>query len=150
MAGEVRKVERVIGRLATRAHGVVTRVELLDAEVTKAEIDQRVGTGALISVFRGVYRVGHRAPSVEARYMAAVKACGQGAVLSGLAAAHLFGLVKGPAPAPEVTAPDRAPGQGRQDPETQARQARPDQMARDPGHDRATHTGGSVLIAVVR
>ena len=56
-------------------------------------------------VFPGVYRVGHRAPSVEARYMAAVKACGEGALLSGLAAAWLWGLVKGLAPAPEVTAP---------------------------------------------
>jgi hypothetical protein len=52
-----------------------------------------------------VYRVGHRAPSVEARYMAAVKACGKEAVLSGLAAAHLFGFVRGTAPRPEATAP---------------------------------------------
>jgi len=37
--------------------------------------------------------------------MAAVRACGDGAVLSGAAAAHLHGLVKGPAPAPYVTAP---------------------------------------------
>jgi hypothetical protein len=36
--------------------------------------------------------------------MAAVKACGKGAVLSGLAAAYLFGLVKGRAPPLEVTA----------------------------------------------
>ena len=36
--------------------------------------------------------------------MAAVKACGAGAVLSGLAAAWLWGLIKGAAPAPEVTA----------------------------------------------
>jgi hypothetical protein len=36
--------------------------------------------------------------------MAAVKACGEGALLSGMAAAHLVRLVKGPAPPPEVTA----------------------------------------------
>jgi hypothetical protein len=53
---------------------------------------------------QGVYRVGHRAPSVEARYMAAVLAGGPTAVLSGRAAAYLFGLLKGRAPAPEVTA----------------------------------------------
>ena len=84
---------------------MVTRLELLDARLTKAEIDGRVQSGALIVEFRGVYRAGHRAPSIEARYMAAVRACGKGAVLSGLAAAYLFGLVKGPAPQPEVTAP---------------------------------------------
>jgi hypothetical protein len=37
--------------------------------------------------------------------MAAVKACGQGALLSGFAAGYLFGLVKGSAPPPEVSAP---------------------------------------------
>jgi hypothetical protein len=52
-----------------------------------------------------VYRVGHRAPSVEARYLAAVLACGDGAVLSGRAAGHLLGLLGGPAPWPEVTTP---------------------------------------------
>ena len=54
---------------------------------------------------RGVYRVGHRAPSIEARYHAAVLACGDGAVLSGHAAGHLWGLIKGSAPPPEVTTP---------------------------------------------
>jgi hypothetical protein len=84
---------------------VVTRVELLRAGVTPAEIEQRLHTGALIREHRGVYRVGHRAPSVEARYMAAVRACGEGALLSGKAAGYLFGVLKGPAPPPDVTAP---------------------------------------------
>ena len=62
--------------------------------------------GLLIREHRGVYRVGHRAPSVEATYMAAVKACGEGAVLSGRSAAYLQGLLrKCDPPAPEVTAP---------------------------------------------
>jgi hypothetical protein len=90
--------------MAGRAHGVVTRAELLAAGITKAEIDGRLRTGAFIAVFRGVYRVGHKAPSVEARYMAALKACGEGTLLSGLSAAWLWGLVKGHAPPPEVAA----------------------------------------------
>jgi hypothetical protein len=89
VAAKVGTVERVIARLASGAHGVVVRKELLAAGVTRHEIAQRLGTGALMVEFRGVYRAGHRAPSVEARYLAAVKACGKGAVLSGLAAAHL-------------------------------------------------------------
>jgi hypothetical protein len=84
---------------------VVTRPELLAAGITCEEIRQRLHRGALIAVHRGVYRVGHRAPSVEARYLAAVLACGEGAVLSGRAAAHLLGLLKGGAPPPQVTAP---------------------------------------------
>jgi very-short-patch-repair endonuclease len=105
VAAKSSTVERVIARLASGAHGVVSREELLEADVTRHEIAQRLETGALIVEFRGVYRAGHRAPSVEARYMAAVKACGKEAVLSGLAAAYLFGLVRGTAPPPEVTAP---------------------------------------------
>src|SRR4051812_7792590 len=96
----------VIGRLASRQHGVVSRIQLLRAGVTPDEIRRRVRSGALLRVHRGVYRVGHRAPSVEARYLAAVLACGDEARLSGRAAAHLFGVLKGrQAPRPEVTTP---------------------------------------------
>jgi hypothetical protein len=45
------------------------------------------------------------APSTEADYLAAVRACGQKAVLSGPAAAWLWGLIKGSPPTPEVTSP---------------------------------------------
>lgn len=91
--------------MATLAHGVVTRAELLRAGVGEAQIKQRLRRGTLLPAHRGVYRVGHAAPSLEARYLAATKACGTGAVLSGRAAAHLFEIVKGPAPPPQVTAP---------------------------------------------
>jgi very-short-patch-repair endonuclease len=105
VAVQSRTVERVMARIGGGAHGVVVRVELLDAGVTAAEIEHRLATGALIREYPGVYRVGHRAPSLEARYMAAVLACGEGALLSGRAAGYLFGVLKGPAPPPEVTAP---------------------------------------------
>ncbi|MGH2970267.1 MAG: hypothetical protein ACRDK0_14590 [Solirubrobacteraceae bacterium] len=81
------------------------RRELLHAGVSIAEIKQRLRTGALLLEYPGVYRVGHRAPSLEARYLAAVRACGEGALLSGRAAAHLLSVLKRPAPAPEVTTP---------------------------------------------
>jgi very-short-patch-repair endonuclease len=44
---------------------------------------------------------------VEARYLAAVRACGEGAVLSGTAAAYLLGLIGGAPPEPEVTTRSR-------------------------------------------
>lgn len=78
---------------------------MLGAGISAKQIEGRIRTGALLAVFRGVYRVGHTAPSIDAHYIAAVKACGAGALLSGTAAAHLLGLLKGPAPAPEVAAP---------------------------------------------
>ncbi len=99
-----RTVERVIAKIGARRHGVVTRRQLLDAGISGREIRHRLHVGSLIRVHSGVYRVGHAAPSLEARYAAAVLACGNEALLSGLAAAHLLGLVKGSAPPPEVTA----------------------------------------------
>jgi hypothetical protein len=93
--------------MASRSHGVVTRRQLLRAGVTVRQIERRVAGGGLIHEYLGVYRVGHRAPGVEATYLAAVLACGDGAVLSGRAAAFLFGLLKGRPPPPDVTAPGR-------------------------------------------
>lgn len=105
MAGKVGTVEATLAKLALRSHGVVTRRQLLAAGITRDEIEHRLSLGALLREHRGVYRVGHRAPSVEARYLAAVWACGEGAVLSGEAAAYLWGIVKGAAPPSEVAAP---------------------------------------------
>lgn len=102
MGTPVHTVEAKIARVASRRHGVVTRAVLLEAGVTAKEIKARVRKGALIRVHPGVYRVGHRAPSVEATYLAAVLAAGEGAVLCGRAAAHLWGLLRGPPPPPEV------------------------------------------------
>src|SRR3954451_7863524 len=130
MSAKVNTVEAVIGRLATSQHGVVTRAQLLNAGLTRHQIEHRLLLGAPLCVHRGVYRVGHRAPSVEAHYLAAVFACGDDARLSGRAAAHLLGLLKGPVPPPEVTAPlkRRLPG-------VHVRRGRIDPI------DRATHRG---------
>jgi hypothetical protein len=102
---ESRTVERTIARIASRAHGIVTQAEMLRAGISRTEIARRVEKGLLIPQYRGVYRVGHAAPSVEATFIAAVKACGEGAALSGRAAGYLLGLLKGRPPKPEVTTP---------------------------------------------
>ncbi len=102
MQAQDRTVERELDRISSAKHGVVTRAQLLGAGVSRQEIASRMQSGGLIRVHRGVYRVGHRAPSVEAHYLAAVLAGGEGALLSGRAAAHLLGLLKGEAPPPEV------------------------------------------------
>ncbi len=102
VAAEDRTVEGILSALAGRSHGVVTRAELLRAGVTKCEIEHRLAIGSLIRVYRAVFRVGHQAPSVLAGYMAAVKACGDGSLLSARAAAHLLGLMKRPPSLPEV------------------------------------------------
>ena len=99
-----RTVEQELARIASASHGVVTRSELLFVGVSDDEIRWRLQSGGLIRVHRGVYRVGHRAPSTEATYLAAVLAAGEGALLNGQAAAYLLVIVKGTPPRPEVIA----------------------------------------------
>jgi hypothetical protein len=103
MQHQSRTADEILAEWATLDFGVVDRAQLLGAGITVAQIRQRLNRGSLHPEFPGVYRVGHLAPSVEARYLAAVRACGERAVLSGRAAAYLWGIVKGPAPIPEVT-----------------------------------------------
>lgn len=69
MAPEARTVYAEIARLARDSHGVVTRAELLRARLRPEAIKHRVRIGALLVEYRGVYRVGHRAPGLEARYL---------------------------------------------------------------------------------
>jgi hypothetical protein len=99
---QIATVERKIAHLASRSHGVVSREDLIRIGMTPAQIRSRLARGDLIPIHRGVFRVGHSAPSLEARYFAAVKAGGQGALLHGRAAAHLLGLLRRPPPQPEV------------------------------------------------
>jgi hypothetical protein len=80
---------------------------LLDAGLTPDEIKGRLLRGALIRVHTGVYCVGHAAPSMEATYLAAVKACGDRALLGGKAAARLHRLFRRWTPRAEVFVPGR-------------------------------------------
>ena len=98
-------MEQELALAAASTHGVVTRRALLEQGFTSPQIAHRVRKGTLLPEFRGVYRVGHRAPSTQARYLAAVLACGDGAVLSGRAAAFLLGLIRSAEPPPHVTCP---------------------------------------------
>jgi hypothetical protein len=89
---------------------VITAKQLLEAGLTRQGIQRRVSNGLLHRVYRGVYRVGHRPPSTEASYLAAVLACGEEAALSGYPAAFVHGLLRGVPPAPEIsTTADRRP-----------------------------------------
>jgi predicted transcriptional regulator of viral defense system len=105
MGVQTATADEIIGRIAASQHGVVTRSQLLSAGLSPKAIAKRLDKGSLIRVHRGIYRVGHMAPNVNATFIAAVYACGEGAVLSGRAAAYLLGLVKRMPPGPEVTTP---------------------------------------------
>jgi very-short-patch-repair endonuclease len=120
-----------MARIAEGDYGVATRHELLAAGISDREIGWRLRTGALIEEYPGTYRVGHRAPSTEATYMAAVKATGDGALLAGLAGAYHWRIIKGPPPPPQVISltERRVPG-------IITHRAR-----RQPGADAAVHRG---------
>jgi len=83
----------LIADLASARRGLVTRDDLLAAGVGKGAIDHRVATGRLIVRYRGVYAVGHAALTPRAERLAAVIACGEGAVLSHRSAAVEWGML---------------------------------------------------------
>jgi hypothetical protein len=76
--------------IAGRQHGVVTVAQLREAGVDKYGVRDRVRSGRLHRLHRGVYAVGHRSLSWRGRWLAAVLAAGDGAVLSHTSAAALW------------------------------------------------------------
>lgn len=82
----------MIGALAARQWGVVSRCQLLEAGVPANTVGERVRSGRLIRLHRGVYAVGHARLRREGRWLAAVLAVGPGAVLSHRDAAGLHDL----------------------------------------------------------
>ena len=84
--------DNLIAQIAAAQHGVVTRAQVLAADLSEGTIDRRVSNGYLKRIHPGVYRVGPiEAPF--AREIAAVLACGAGAVLSHRSAGWAWGLL---------------------------------------------------------
>jgi very-short-patch-repair endonuclease len=83
-----------LAKIAARQHGVVTLGQIEEAGITREAAYKRARRGRLHRLHRGVYAVGHRAPSWRGRWMAAVLACGEGAVLSHHSAAALWDLLR--------------------------------------------------------
>jgi Protein of unknown function (DUF559)/Transcriptional regulator, AbiEi antitoxin len=98
-------MSRVVAELAGRQWGVVSRAQLVESGASAATIDHWVRQGRLHVVHRGVYALGHRALRVEGRHLAAVLACGRGAVLSHLSGAAHWGLLRTEQTRVDVTTP---------------------------------------------
>jgi very-short-patch-repair endonuclease len=86
--------DALIARLAARQHGVVSAGQLARAGIHRQSLTRRVKAGRLHRVHRGVYAVGHRGLSKAGRWMTAVLACGDGAVLSHTSAGELWGMLR--------------------------------------------------------
>ena len=91
--------DRRIAGSAELQHGVVTSGQLRAAGIDKDGIAWRVRTGRLHRLHRGVYAVGHRSLSWRGRWLAAVLAGGDGAVLSHASAVALWQFLR-PIPGP--------------------------------------------------
>lgn len=96
-----------LARLAGGQHGVVSHQQLLGLGYSEAAIGRGITSQRLHRMHRGAYAVGNPNPSTHGRCLAAVLACGRGAVMSHDSAAWLWGL-RSPCPSrTEVTLPAR-------------------------------------------
>ena len=85
-------IDVALAALAGRQHGVASRSQLLALGFTDADVTRRMKAARLHAVHRGVFAVGHRVLTLEGRWMAAVLAGGDGAVLSHASAAAAWDL----------------------------------------------------------
>jgi Transcriptional regulator, AbiEi antitoxin/Protein of unknown function (DUF559) len=89
-----RSVDREVGRTATAQHGVISIDQLERAGLSKRAVSARAATGRYYRIHRGVYAVGHEAIGDRGRLLAALLACGEGAVISHGTAAAFWGILE--------------------------------------------------------
>lgn len=108
-AAPARQRRVALEALVATQHGAVSRQQLANLSFTRHEIAGLVGAGWLHRVFPGVYALGRRSLGVRGRWMAAVLACGPGALLSHRSCAALRGIHRISQALIEITVPsDRA------------------------------------------
>ena len=95
--------------MAARQHGVVSLAQLIACGLGASGVRHRVAAGHLHRIHREVYAVGRAGLTAKGRWMAAVLACGDGAVLSDASAAALRGLRPTAAARIDVTVPRPSP-----------------------------------------
>jgi len=98
---------REVGRLVVAQNGVVTLGQLEALGLTEDTVTKRVARGRLHRIHQAVYSLTPKVMTERGRFMAAVLACGPGAVLSHRSAAYLWGLVDSWEEPIDVTAPNR-------------------------------------------
>ena len=88
-----RPVDALIAALAATQHGVVAFAQLVALGLSRQSIGRRVRAGRLHRVHQGVYAVGHKRLTQRGRWVAAVLAGGDAAVLSHRSAAALWQIL---------------------------------------------------------
>jgi hypothetical protein len=97
--------DRRLADLARRQYGVVSLGQLREAGFDRWAVRRRVEAGRLHRLHRAVYAVGHTIVPPRGRWLAAVLACGDGAVLSHRSAAAHWGIRPSAAARIDVTVP---------------------------------------------
>jgi hypothetical protein len=87
-----REATAAIRVLAERQHGVVAHRQLVELGLGPGLLFRRQEAGLLVPLYKGVYALAHQRIPREGRWMAAVLACGPGAVLSHFDAGRLWGV----------------------------------------------------------
>jgi predicted transcriptional regulator of viral defense system len=98
-------LDLALAELAEEQFGVVSLAQLRGLGLGDRGVRHRVRAGRMRRLHRGVYAVGHGVLRPEGRRLAAVLACGEGAVLSHVSAAAHWELVDSAAVRVDVTAP---------------------------------------------
>jgi very-short-patch-repair endonuclease len=104
--------DAAISEVAKGQHGVVARRQLSAMGLGAEAIDWRLRHGRLHRLYWGVYAVGHTVLSREARWMAAVLACGPDAVLSHWSAAALWRIRDHRSGPIDITSPSKTKSRG--------------------------------------
>ncbi|MFA9269770.1 MAG: DUF559 domain-containing protein [Baekduiaceae bacterium] len=100
-------IDQAIAAIAARQRGLITRPQLYELGLNADQVKYRVRRGRLHRLYRDVFAVGHRGLEADALRLAGVFACGDGAVLSHLAAAAEFGIRPRRGGLIDVTVPTR-------------------------------------------
>src|ERR1044072_2205598 len=101
----MRHLFTIVAAKASTQQGRITTRQLREVGVDAQQTRRWVADGRLHRVHRGVYAVGHEAPSALGDDMGAVLECTEGSALSHDPTAHLLRLRPGAPPPPEVTVP---------------------------------------------
>jgi hypothetical protein len=97
-----------VARVAAAQYGVVHFAQLRAAGLGTGAINSRVRAGRLHRLYRSVFAVGHTHLSRQAHWLAAVLALGEGALLSHVSAAALWGIRPSSSTKIHVTVPTSA------------------------------------------
>jgi very-short-patch-repair endonuclease len=99
------ELDRLIVAIASGQHGVIALLQLLALGISERAVHDRVSSGRLHRIHRGVYAVGRRDLTLKGHWMAAVLACGERALLSHRSAATLQELLNARGGLTDVTIP---------------------------------------------